>query len=225
MTTMEDYESRVRQRYLDRANLPAWSHSYGIENMRDEVQKACSRFIEVAAAGPETMPGLLLMGPPGRGKTTAAIATLRGVLLSAPRPWLGKEWEADARHPGWYTTYAELIRMHKLSWETEGDESAKAREARWIIDGLYASSRHPSQNTRVLVLDDVGKEHSGRSDFTKLVLHDLLRSRWDKGAPTIITTNLRLEDWSVYGEAMASFISDAFVPVAVRGQSYRSGGR
>ena len=59
----------------------------------------------------------------------------------------------------------------------------------------------------VLVLDDVGKEHSSKSGWSASVLDQVLRYRHNEGRPTIITTNLALPKWAGYNESMESFIA------------------
>ena len=40
----------------------------------------------------------------------------------------------------------------------------------------------------------------------------LLRSRYNFGLPTIVTTNVPVNDWSeVYGDSMYSFLHEAFI--------------
>ena len=44
----------------------------------------------------------------------------------------------------------------------------------------------------------------------------LLRSRFNAGLPTIVTTNVAFENWGgVYGEPMGSFAHEAFIPLTV----------
>jgi DNA replication protein DnaC len=67
-------------------------------------------------------------------------------------------------------------------------------------------------NVRVLVLDDVGKEHASLSGWQKSMLHHVLRTRYNNGLPTIVTTNVELKNWSgLYGEATESFANEAFM--------------
>jgi len=62
------------------------------------------------------------------------------------------------------------------------------------------------------VIDDVGKEHASLSGWQKNVLHHVLRTRFNLGLPTIVTTNVSLDDWgSLYGDATESFAKEAFM--------------
>jgi len=44
-----------------------------------------------------------------------------------------------------------------------------------------------------------------------------LRSRFNAGLPTIVTTNVPMKNWgTVYGDPMGSFAYEAFVPIEVK---------
>jgi DNA replication protein DnaC len=72
-------------------------------------------------------------------------------------------------------------------------------------------------NTRVFILDDLGKEHRTATGWAENTFDALLRSRFNAGLPTIVTTNVPLKNWGVvYGEPMGSFAHEAFIPIAVK---------
>jgi DNA replication protein DnaC len=76
-------------------------------------------------------------------------------------------------------------------------------------------------NVRVLVLDDLGKEYKG-SGFNDASFDEILRSRYDRALPTIVTTNVMRDDWKhQYGEAMGSFAFEAFRRVEIIGEDRR----
>jgi hypothetical protein len=48
----------------------------------------------------------------------------------------------------------------------------------------------------------------------------VLRTRFNKGLPTIVTTNIKLEDWAaLYGDATESFANEAFVYIPIASSS------
>lgn len=218
---------RARERYLRRAEIPARIRRFSVDDLDDRgspsVREAVRDFVRDCASGGERAPGvgLLLYGRVGRGKTTAAVVALREVLTTAPRAWLGRTpGQFDALRPGYYASYAELLDIYRTSWDDDESGHAAKDLLRSIMCSHPASARY--RNVRVLVLDDVGKEHAGATRFNINTLHDVLRRRYDRGAPTIITTNLGLDDWrEVYGAATASFIHEAFVAVLVSGRDRR----
>ena len=54
----------------------------------------------------------------------------------------------------------------------------------------------------LLVLDDLGREWSGRTGYGQAVVDEVLRARYYEQRPTIITTNLSMTEFSDrYGEA------------------------
>jgi DNA replication protein DnaC len=105
--------------------------------------------------------GLLLHGAPGRGKTHLAIAA---VLAAC---------EVGSRAEFW--PFQDLLREMQLRFDAE-DDSAQALEAR-------------VRAVEVLVLDDVGAEHS-RSAWATEVLESLIDHRLARSLPTLMTTNL-----------------------------------
>jgi DNA replication protein DnaC len=50
------------------------------------------------------------------------------------------------------------------------------------------------------------------SGWQKNMLHHVLRTRFNNGLPTIVTTNISRDNWSAtYGDATGSFAKEAFV--------------
>ncbi len=64
----------------------------------------------------------------------------------------------------------------------------------------------------LLVLDDVGKEYSGPSRFVDAEFEDLLRTRNNDLYPTIITTNIPVDEWPYksYADSLVAFVKDTF---------------
>lgn len=220
MPTMAEWHAKNRTRFIDRAEVPTRLRKR-LSDLEIDVEVYAhveDMVTRVATTGEPLGRGLMLCGDPGRGKTTIAVAALIEVLETAPYEVLGKTPYSYPMLPGFYITYARLIRKHKESWDG-GDEADAAKD---LIRSLYGEQTSDHWNTRVLVLDDVGKEHGGASGFTVNTLHDLLRSRYDLAFPTIVTTNLKPQDWArEYGDAMGSFIREAFDIVHVGGEDRR----
>ena len=87
-----------------------------------------------------------------------------------------------------------------------------------LYDGMLGECRDDAYNIRVLIIDDIGKEHTSLSGWQKNMLHHILRTRFNNGLPTVVTSNIEKEDWAAsYGEATGSFIKEAFVYIPVGG--------
>jgi DNA replication protein DnaC len=114
--------------------------------------------------------------------------------------------------PCYFTTFNGVLDLKgKLM-----DEPTEAEET--LYAGMLGECSDDAYNIRVLVIDDVGKEHSSLSGWQKNMLHHVLRTRFNNGLPTIVTSNIQRDNWAdVYGDATGSFIKEAFLYVPVTG--------
>jgi DNA replication protein DnaC len=169
--------------------------------------------------------GLLLDGGPGLGKTTHAVTTLMELIRRLP------ETDNEARdvlamspevyglnsRPIYYLTFPEFLSRKKAIFEADPDSK---RQMFAEMEGFHGRAEDDRLNVRVLVLDDLGKEYGSKYDDSSF--DEILRARYDKALPTIITTNVPLENWGKkYGEAMGSFAHEAFRLVRIIGEDLR----
>lgn len=150
--------------------------------------------------------GLLLIGAPGQGKTTLASAILQTIVREAPR----SVWASNLtlNRPAYFTDYPTLLRSQQRAFDK--DENFQD-----LINSVFGEG-HPDRNIRLLVVDDLGKEHRTASGWAENTFDALLRRRHSLGFPTIVTTNVPLSSWGkVYGESMASFAHEAFSAIEV----------
>jgi DNA replication protein DnaC len=169
--------------------------------------------------------GLLFDGAPGLGKTTHAVLALTELVRHLPDDeakarellhYSAQDYGIKAR-PIYYMTVPDFIHRKKAMIDADPDQR---KELGYILEGLHGRSKYDHLNVRVLVLDDLGKELS--SDYNVAGFDELLRSRYDKGLPTIVTTNLTREQWGrKYGEAMGSFVYEAFNRVIIGSKDLR----
>jgi DNA replication protein DnaC len=169
--------------------------------------------------------GLLFDGDPGLGKTTHAVLALTELVRLLPDnevesrellKYRAEDYGIKAR-PIYYMTVPDFITRKKAMIDADPDQR---REMNYVMEGFHGRAKMDHLNVRVLVLDDLGKELS--SDYNVAGFDELLRSRYDKGLPTIVTTNLTREQWGrKYGEAMGSFVYEAFNRVIIGSKDLR----
>jgi DNA replication protein DnaC len=146
--------------------------------------------------------GLALYGAPGHGKTTLVAA----VIQEALRTFSLDVFSLNDVRPCYFITYAGLL---DLKGEMMGEYVEESREL--LYEGIMGESKDENRNVKLLVLDDVGREHTSNSGWNKNMLHHILRTRFNNGLPTIVTSNIPLENWATwYGEATGSFAHEAF---------------
>ena len=162
---------------------------------------------------------------PGIGKTTTAVIAAMEFVRQLP------DDDSEAARilgmnptdyglkcsPIYYITYPEFLSRKKSTFDALPEDR---REEMSFIDGMHGRSRQDWFNVRILVIDDLGKEYGSKYDDSSF--DEILRARYDKALPTIVTTNVRLENWEgKYGEAMASFAHEAFTRVPIVGSDLR----
>lgn len=145
--------------------------------------------------------GLLMIGKPGHGKTTLAATIAQEIIRHAPQGLWGNK---IASRPVYFGDFPKLLRIEKNGWEDDTDVTA----------ALYGEL--DDQSIKLLIVDDLGKEYRTSSGWAESTLDAMLRSRFNKGLPTIVTTNVPIESWGdTYGEPMYSFAHEAFMHLNV----------
>lgn len=142
--------------------------------------------------------GLMLYGKHGTRKTTLAAA------IATEVQWLSLNYQV---HMIRFSDYKDLLTS------TYGDNE-DMQDAKRLLKRI--------EKATLLVLDDIGQEHRTSSGFTESILHELIRRRVEDSRPTIVTTNVELEDmYSVYGPSFESFRREAFQAVQMAGSDSR----
>lgn len=147
--------------------------------------------------------GLLITGEPGNGKTTLALVVLQEMIRSFSLEAFSATMTLV--RPCYFLTFNDVL---DLKGRTMGDPTP---EDELLLSGILGEAKDDAYNIRVLVVDDIGKEHMSASGWQKNMLHHLLRTRFNNGLPTIVTTNIKLDAWdTLYGVATESFAMEAF---------------
>jgi DNA replication protein DnaC len=156
--------------------------------------------------------GLLLCGQPGRGKTTLALAIIQEMITKFPLDSFSPSENKVLIRPCYFATFNDII---DLKGELMDDFTPEAEN---LYNGMLGECKDDAYNIRVLIIDDLGKEHASLSGWQKNLLHHVLRTRFNNGLPTIVTTNIELKNWAgLYGDATESFANEAFsyLPITV----------
>jgi len=145
-----------------------------------------------AAVVAGSLRNLVLVGPPGVGKTHLAAAIVNAIVTRKDVDYQQRKAEADAlpidqyRQPvipdsPMWTNVADLI----VSLRMEIDAPPDDREASAAVRTLR---RWPE----LVVLDDLGREKS--SDWTGEIVYSLVNARYENQLPTVVTSNLSPAD-------------------------------
>ena len=218
-------ELKVRRRtWVQAASIPTARLGWTLGDCTDAPEtalKAIRGWIKLAldgeyilkAGGAKCGRGILMYGEPGRGKTTLALAVIQELMTTFPlEAFVPSEGKVLVR-PCYFTTFNGILDLKGRLMDTDPYEDEKV-----LYDGLLGECRDDAYNVRVLIIDDIGKEHSSLSGWQKNMLHHILRTRFNNGLPTIVTSNIQRDNWAdLYGDATGSFIKEAFLYVPVNG--------
>jgi len=220
--------SNIPRRFLgmDRADLEQFAGSFPVIIDQWLAKALDKKIIKQIGGIGTTGTGLLFDGAPGLGKTTHAVVTAMEFLRALPedseeaKQILGLK-ESDYgmySRPIYYMTYPEFLSRKKSMFDADPETK---KDMFLEMEGLHGRAKDDHMNVRVLVLDDLGKEYKG-SGFNDASFDEILRSRYDRALPTIITTNVMRDNWEKqYGEAMGSFAFEAFKSVEIIGEDRR----
>lgn len=154
----------------------------------------CKRFCSAVKLDPK-VPGLLLKGNCGTGKTHLAVSILRET--------------AEAGIPGMFVVVPDLL--------------AKMRASFSLRDGKADELLKAAKDAAVLVLDDLGAEDP--KPWVPELIYVLINHRYEHMLPTVITTNCGGKELeAVFGRRIVSRLSEMTVPVNIQAADWRMKG-
>ena len=161
-------------------------------NIRAVMEKTYQTCRRYAANFSERSANLLFSGDTGLGKTFLSACIARAV--------------ADNGYSVMYESAGHLFaRLERAKFS--GDEEARRESEKYLACDL-------------LILDDLGTEMPGQ--FTTAALYSLINDRMLSGKPTIISTNLTIEEFEMrYNRQIASRLRGSYVRVPFLGEDIR----
>lgn len=221
MFKVEDLKLR-RRSWLKIASIPynrlGWEFENCTEITKDDIDRI-KKWIDTVESGQVIKAtgklscgvGLVLHGEPGHGKTTLSLVILQDMLRRFPLEAFSPLENKTLVRPCYFITFNSLLELRGDLMEDPTDDQEQ------LFAGIMGECLDDAYNIRVLVIDDVGKEHMSGSGWQKTILHHVLRTRFNNGLPTIVTSNIPVKSWgSVYGAATESFSREAFVSIELK---------
>ena len=161
-------------------------------SQREHMKSVYSFCKEYAHAFTKKAQGIVMYGGTGLGKTHLSLAIANVVI--------------ERGYDVYYGSIQSI--MEKLEREHFGRKSDGESEKEAVI------------NADLLIIDDLGVEFT--TQFTTAALHDILNSRLLKGLPTIISTNLEMDEiYEKYTQRIASRLFGSSLPLAFCGRDIR----
>jgi DNA replication protein DnaC len=197
-----DYECPCDQQWL----LHLWLLYAGIginyqrlgwddaSNVPPAAKAAVHGYAQQAKARARIGLGLTLLGEMrGTGKSLLAHLLLKQLLAEG--------------FEGYFVTFQGMLDLYTDGWSSREDKA-------WFSARVA--------NTGVLVIDDIGRDSKGRIEMAGPMVDHILRTRYERARPTIITTNKSLDELGqLYSLNALSLMAGRCKTVEFLGSDYR----
>ena len=171
----QEQRQRAWHKALDRAGIPPRFENRTLDSYRadgDGQQKALTFAREYARQFDDVLRtgrSAVFVGKPGTGKTHLAVGIALDVLAKG--------------HTALFSTTYAAIRRVKATWSRDAEETEQQ-----AIDALVAPD--------LLILDEVGVQFG--SETEKLILFDILNTRYENRLPVLLLSNLPTSEVMAY---------------------------
>ncbi|HBZ9568578.1 TPA: ATP-binding protein [Citrobacter freundii] len=189
---------------LDGLNIPARFENCTLQNyepVNDDAKRALKVCQAYASRWPERLQkggGLVMCGKPGTGKNHLALAIARHAIT---------EHQSSAV----FTTALKIAREYKSTW-SKGSSRTEDDVIRYFT------------KPDLLIIDEVGVQFG--SDAEKLIMFEIINTRYERMKPTILISNQTREELAAFiGERVLDRMSDGGgCTLSFTWDSYRSKG-
>jgi len=204
----KEQERRIKENQIERLmsmlQLPERFAGSTLENyqpVNDEAARCLKLCKAYAAKWPERLKqggGLVMCGKPGTGKNHLALAIAKHVIN-------------EHQNSALFTTALRIARLFKSTW-SKNSERTEAEVIRIYTD------------PELLIIDEVGVQFG--SEAEKLILFEIINTRYERMMPTILISNLPKDELSAFiGERVIDRMNDGGgCTLAFTWDSYRSRG-
>ncbi|WP_248891017.1 ATP-binding protein [Citrobacter freundii] len=200
----EDSRKRNVERLLDSLDIPNRFLSCTLQNyepVNDDAKRALKVCQAYASRWPERLQkggGLVMCGKPGTGKNHLALAIARHAIT---------EHQSSAV----FTTALKIAREYKSTW-SKGSTRTEDDVIRYFT------------KSDLLIIDEVGVQFG--SDAEKLIMFEIINTRYERMKPTILISNQTKEELAAFiGERVIDRMSDGGgCTLSFTWDSYRSKG-
>lgn len=206
-------ESQIPAR-LHQATWDDFDQSGPAKLVRRWADKYPASWLPPTATMADTGMGMLLHGDPGTGKSVAAAMVIKQVV--------------EFGHSGWFlpsTTLENMLhRQMDISAVLRKDDDLRD-ETLEAFEQIGLRLDKARMKYFVLCIDDWGRERTGSGQWLQDYVEGLVRERFNRGLPTILTTNLTVDEISArYGKPWLSFMTEAFAFIDFGSRSFRAEG-